>query len=234
MGVDSTVFYRESSMSPIVSGWMRSQGLEIKQEFETPWGVCDLAGLAFRQTNVKKRLQLRQRVAVGSVLRTALLIDIPDRESGEYTTRGTLKKRWSGVIDDDSIETEINWLEKGNFIVPDRYGRLQRLNGWVPLHRRLVAIELKLDRIEEVFQQARHNLRFADESYVALPADVASRVRRNGSRWQPYIAQGIGLLSVNTDGCRMLLKSRPDRTLVDESVQLYCVDKFWRTLPKGS
>jgi hypothetical protein len=120
------------------------------------------------------------------------------------------------------------------FVINTDSGELQRLNGWFPLHKRLVAVELKLHRIEEVMSQAQKNLSFATESYVALPKDVAARVSEKRARWAPFFENGVGLLSVTQRACNLLIPARRQPRAVDNVIQFCCVEKFWRTHSKYS
>ncbi len=45
------------------------------------------------------------------------------------------------------------------FIVRTDTQALQKINGWMPLQKRLVAVELKLSRVEEAISQAVNNFR---------------------------------------------------------------------------
>jgi len=120
------------------------------------------------------------------------------------------------------------------FVVCSSRGRLQKMNGWMPLQDRLVAVELKLQRIEEAMRQALNNLGFADESYVGLPDKVARRVLSNVSRWSDFLDAGVGMLSVARQGCELLVPARKTRKWTDTAIQLYCVEKFWRTRLKDN
>ena len=104
----------------------------------------------------------------------------------------------------------------------------------MPIHERLVAVELKLSRIEEAMHQAMNNLGFADESYVALPAVVARRVASNPSRWSEFFDAGVGLLSVSRHRCDVLMQPHKAAGWPDPAIQLYCAEKFWRTRAKGN
>jgi hypothetical protein len=100
----------------------------------------------------------------------------------------------------------------------------------MPLHKQLVAIELKLHRIEEAMSQAWNNLSFAEKSYVALPSDVAIKVKSRQSRWSPFIRSGVGVLSVTAKSCEVVIPSKRCLSYEPDPVlQFYCVEKFWRT-----
>lgn len=228
------MFVRESEMSPPVSDWLRTVGLRVKREFITPWGVCDLVALSFNQDRVEHRLHLRQTKPVSSITRAILLLQIPDIETRKSTTADKLVHDCSPVLSEDIVERELHRLVADRFIVRSRVGRLQKVNGWMPLQERLVAVELKLTRIEEAMQQAMNNLGLGAESYVAFPSAVASRIAASAQRWQHYFDAGIGLLSVTKRTCTPLIAARASEGVFDQALQLYAVEKFWRTRLKDN
>lgn len=214
--------------------WLKARGLIVKSEFVSPWGICDLVGLRFDQKRVAHRLGYQQTKRVGSITRAALLLKVPDVETGRSITLKQMVRGCSPAIPDDVLVREMQRLEADGFVRSDRRGQLQKLNGWVPLQETLVAVELKLSRIDEAMHQARMNLGFADHSYVGLPSEVARRVASNPVRWGEYFDDGVGLLSVGKSRCRVLIAARKTSNWTDEAVQLYCVDKFWRGRVKGN
>lgn len=220
-------------MTESAASWLRTQGLVVKREFVTPWGHCDLVGLSFRRVSVKHRLRLRQRDAVNSLTRAAILRRIPDAETGKSVRLSTLTKEFSAFLSEDALTSNIEQLVAQNFVRYNRTNHLQKLNGWFPLHKRLVAIELKLTRVDEVMCQARSNLAFSQESYVGLPRNVALNVFSKREKWASFFDQGVGLLSVGPTDSQVLVRSRP-RTECDKTLQFYCVEKFWRSYPKDN
>jgi len=221
-------------MAEAVAGWMKSSRMTVKSEFVTPWGICDLVGLTLNPKKVADRVGLRQTRAIGSITRTALLLQIPDVEDGKWTTLTRLVRQFAPLIPAKVVSEQIERLIADRFVEPSSRGRLQKRNGWMPLQDRLVAVELKLSRIAEAMHQAMNNLGFAEESYVGLPAEVAHRVAASPSRWSDFFDAGIGLLSVTRQGCRVLVQARKSEGWTDKAVQLYCVEKFWRTHLKGN
>lgn len=227
------MFNSEADMTAPTREWMQSLGLSVRLEFITPWGKCDLVGASFRANGVKHRLRLAQTQAITSLTRAALLLRIPDAETGKSLRLTTLAKEHLSLIPEDDVRQHAEQLIAQNFVRCSRGNQLQRINGWFPLHKRLMAIELKLTRIEEVMSQARSNLYFAEESYVGLPRDVALRVFSKRQRWEEFFNKGVGLLSVAHTGCEVLICSRA-RMERDAALQFYCVEKFWRSHIKGS
>ncbi|MEZ6035215.1 MAG: hypothetical protein R3C17_19145 [Planctomycetaceae bacterium] len=223
------MFRFESEMAPTVSQWLRAAGLRVKQEFMTPWGVCDFVALRFNSDRVDHRLNLRQTRSVGSLTQAILLLQVPDIDTRKATTVDKLVKRCVPVLAAKEVEREVSRLVAHRFLVQSRNGRLQKVNGWMPIQERLVTVELKLARVQEAMQQAKKNLDLGAESYVAFPSDVANRIAAKPQRWQRYFDVGIGLLAVSPSNCTQLIGARVTGATYDQAVQLHAVEKFWRT-----
>ena len=223
------MFARESEMATSAAAWLKSCGMAVRSEFVTPWGICDLVGIRFNSQNVAHTLQQRQTRAVGSITRAALLLQIPDAESKQWTTSYRLVCQFAPLIPKDVVLKETDRLIADRFVVSSFRGHLQKVNGWMPLQERLIAVELKLSRVEEAMRQALNNLGFAEESFIGLPEDVAHRVSSNQARWSEFFNYGIGIISVAKGKCKVLVEARKTQDCADKTIQFYCVEKFWRT-----
>lgn len=221
-------FARESEMSIPATGWLAARRLMVKAEFVSPWGICDLVGARLKRSNVAHRLDYRQTNRIASITRAALLFKVPDIETGESITLGRLVRDCSPAVPEGELTNELHQLERDGFVKRGRRGQLQKLNGWVPLQEEIVALELKLSRVEEAVHQARNNLGFADLSFVGLPSLVACRIAESRVRRREFTREGIGLLSVGETRCRVVIRPRRRAEWTDKALQLYCVDKFWR------
>lgn len=219
------MFNKERSMSEPVAQWIKSLHLTVKREFITPWGICDLVGLSFNARNVAHRFRLRQTRPINSIIRSALLIQIPDSESGRSVSTKQLIENCSPAASPEAVVCGIKRLIKDHFVIGSSES-LQKLNGWMPLRDRLIAVELKLKRIEEAMAQAKNNMTFAEESYVALPGELACRVAAKPDKW-PAISEGVGLIAVNPKSCKVLLPAKANPSLLDSVVQFYVIEKFW-------
>lgn len=218
-------------MSLPVRAWLESKMLVVKPEFTVPWGICDFVALRFDPARVRQRLRYGQRRPIGSLLRVALLDRIPDIESERSVTVRRLESEFSDIIDENRLAAELQRLVKDRFVRFARRDAVQKVNGWAPLHRRIVAVELKLGRIQEALAQARSHLRFADDSYVALPDQVARRVV--ATRAALFRSEGVGLLAVRRDGCAVVLRPSGRSFAADKVLQAHCAERFWRTMPRG-
>jgi hypothetical protein len=222
-------FKRESEMAVSVARWIRRRGMTAKSEFVTPWGICDFVGLRFNQDNVARRLEQKQYRPITSIIRASLLLQIPDVRTKRSISVSKLIEKYSNTVQEDVIQTESLRLVNDRYASISPRGSLQKMNGWIPLQERLVAVELKLSRIEEAFRQAINNLGFADESYIAFPAETARRIDSNSSRWSKFFELGIGVLAVSPNRCDLVRPAKRSVDWVDEAVQFYCVEKFWST-----
>jgi hypothetical protein len=228
------MFARESEMTASVARWMKANGMTAKSEFVTPWGICDFVGLRFNKEKVAQRLQQKQLRAIRSITRALLLLQIPDVQTKKSITLNRLVRRFASSIPEEVVREETSRLIADRFVTSSSRLCLQKLNGWMPLQERIVAIELKLSRVDEAMRQAMNNLGFADESYVALPADVAQRVMSTSTRWSKFFDLGIGLLSVARHRSQVLRPAKKTGNWTDKAIQLYCVEKFWSPRLKDS
>ncbi len=220
-------FRFEREMAPIVYRWLTSNGLIPKQEFVAPWGICDFVGVRLNQVRVRKRLALGQTRPIGPVSRIRLLQAIPDKDSGRVVTTSRLQREFRHSFSSERLLEEVEKLVATRFAAFAARGRLHRLNGWEPLHRRIVAVELKLSRPQDAFNQAISHLAFADETFVALPLSLATRLC-HGSRYEEFWKRGVGVLGVDGSTCHLVRRPSGRRFAVDPALQMLCVERFWR------
>lgn len=226
-------FRFEREMSILSRNWLKRQGLLVKEEFYTPWGICDLVGVSFSPDRVRQRLRLRQFEPIGPRFRVAILNRIPDAQTGKAISFGRLEREFSNWATPQVLQNEIGNLIETGFVTNSRQDRLQKLNGWVPLHRRIVALELKLWRVEEALNQARSHLRFATHAYVGFPEELALRVARSKRR-HDFLNAGVGIVAVTSSQCKVLVPARSGSEETDKVFQMHCVERFWRTRVRGN
>jgi hypothetical protein len=224
-----TMFALESEMTPHVQHWLEREGLQVRAEFVTPWGLCDLVAVSLRPEAVEHRLKLRQHRAITSVSRAAILMNVPDVETGESVSIPALARQLQTAPTDKAFMADVDRLVADRFLVLAARGRLQKLNGWMPMQERLVAVELKLARVDEALRQAARHMGFAQESYAAFPMPLARRIADRPLRWNRHFVAGVGLIGVQKHSCEILIRSDVPRETHFDDVQLYSVDKFWRT-----
>jgi hypothetical protein len=221
-------FRLERQMALPTAQWMRRRGLTTKSEFSLPWGVCDLVGVKLDRSKMKRRLASGQKRAVGSFLRVMILSKIPDLDTGRSISISGLARQFKGEISTEVLAKELQRLSRDKFVRIPRRGFFQNVNGWAPLHREIVAVELKLARVSEAVNQAVSNREFATHSYVALPMSCALDFARS-VRAEVLARNGIGLLGVSSVICREIIKPRMIKSAANPIVQTHVVERFWRT-----
>jgi hypothetical protein len=205
--------------------WLNAQGLIFKREFRTPWGICDLVGLEWEHSRVLDRIESRQTASLGTSKRIAMLQLVPSEATGEFTTKQELSHRLGEPLAE--IERELNHLIRARFVRVGENGSLTSSINWAPLHRQIIAVELKLDRVEQAIAQARSHLAFATASFVGFPEALAERIARD-HRSQGLVAQGVGLLSVTKSGASVLISAlKTSNVFEDPALQMHCVERFW-------
>lgn len=218
-------FEFEREMTPLVAQWLRDGGLAVRTEYPTTLGICDLVGVALDAAVGHERLRLRQRVPINDVRKLALLNAIATVESGRSTSIQALRTFAAEMLDVGDVEEAAAWLQKHGYVRATSGGSYQRRTTSGPLERRIVAIELKLHRVNDAVRQARARLAFATESLVGFPAERA-RTAATDCR-NLLAATGIGLLAVSRDGCELLIQPRPGSGHVHPLMRAHCVERFW-------
>jgi hypothetical protein len=217
-------FRLEEDMKDRVERWLSRSHTAVRREFETPWGICDLVAASFDTKRKRKRLSDFSEMSLGPLPR--LLVLAMAWESGPIRVQD-LKRRsreMLGVREFDDHFAQL--VSLGLLAIESAYVRRRRVS-WLPTHRRLVAVELKLYRVEEAYFQALNNLHFAHASYVALPLPVARRV--GDSDWKRRFSKaGVGLVGVASTRCRVLIESRRRPTELDLALQLHSAERLWR------
>jgi len=203
--------------------WLTSSPMVVKGEFRMPWGVCDLVGVEMAQSRVLARIAAGQKRSIGPATRIALLQLIPDVDSGQWIDLDTLRVEVDAP--EASLLRDLHELCRRRFVVRREDGSFQSRKSWAPLHNRIVAVELKLSRIDEVLAQARSHTAFATESYIGLPEDKAERLA-GSDRVSELKSAGLGLLSVNPHSAKVLLSASPVLE-PDAVMQMHTVERFW-------
>ena len=219
-------FELEKEMAAPVARWLAAQGLLVKQEFKTQWGICDLAACQLDPDKVAIRIRQRQKKPIGSAIRVFVYQHLPD---SERSSRGISVERLRSLFkfsESERLESELDRLVASGHAKRTRSGTFQKINGWFPLHKRLVAVELKLSRVSEAIAQARANRNFAPESYIAMPVDVAHRVA-NGHGREALRTAGIGMIGVEKDHCVVMVQ--PENLIaLSPEFETHAVEQFWK------
>jgi hypothetical protein len=226
-------FKQESEMLPSAQRWLVRRGFATKSEFVNSWGVCDLVGCSFKQDQVRQRMAYGQRQPIGPPLRISLLLHIPDHQSRKSIGLARLAESFSGIVSEDRVNREVQQLVARRFVRLTSKGNLQKLNGWMPLHDKLVTIELKLNRVQEAIEQASANRWLSPNAYVGLPYGTAKSILKSPKR-RSFEALGLGLLAVARRSCKELIAPQVRIPNPDPVAVAHCVERFWRSHLKAT
>lgn len=200
----------------------------VAEEFGTGWGICDLVGCRFDPDRIAHRTERSQRQPLGSAEAIRVYAALPDAAN---TDRGvsaeTLRSRMGPYFDVEKVDKILHRLVSTNHAIRKPTGTYQKVNGWAPLHTRLVAVELKLSRWADALNQACTHRAFALESFVGLPKDAAERAARGSFALQLRLS-GVGLLGVTSSSCEILIEPRTIKKHRDDSLTLWATECFWR------
>jgi hypothetical protein len=73
---------------------------------------------------------------------------------------------------------------------------------WFPIHKKMIAVELKLSDMGGVLLQAFNKASYAEESWIAMPEEYASKCL--DKYYYSINGCGIGVLAVKPEGCQVL------------------------------
>jgi len=227
------LFNYEKEMAAPVTRWLVDRGLLIKQEFQTQWGVCDIAACELDPLKVAIRIKQRQTKPLGPAGRVLLHQNLPDAEK---TRRGASLEELQQYFDfsqTDKLAIELDRLVAARHATKTKSGKFLKVNGWAPLHKQLIAVELKLSRISEAIAQANSNRNFATQSYVAMPLPVAERAVSGATR-ELLISSNVGMIGVSPDSCTILMESQCSAAL-SPLYETHAVEQFWKiSVPNSS
>lgn len=223
-------FRLEKDMTKRVERWLQRGHHAVRREFETQWGICDLVAVTFDQEKGRQRLTNVSQATVGPLSRLALLTLARELKS---VGQKSLERQCREMFGIEDVTDHLEQLSALGLIEIERRRIKVRRVSWFPTHTQIVAVELKLGRVEEAFYQAFNNLRFAHRSYVALPWNLAQRAANND--WSKrFDDAGVGLLAVAESKCQILLEGRTSRRLLDRTLQVHSAERLWRWKLKGS
>lgn len=215
----------EAHLAGTVLRWLGDQGLIQMEEFVTPWGVADVLGLQFNLNRVQQRILAGHLEAIGDVHAMQLLLSLP--ANGKPKRISDLARKFEPLLGPSLFARAVRNLVRKKFVVKDSSSALIRCVEWIPYHERLVAIELKLRRVDEALAQARRHKAITSETYVGLPAIVAERVAFTEKR-AAFEASGVGLLSVQDGKCEILISPNLAMDSVIEEQELCAAEACWR------
>lgn len=218
----------EAHLAGTVLLWLGEQGMMQVTEFVTPWGVADVLGIRPNIDRVKARIAAKHLDPVSDAHAMQLLLSLP--ADGKPKRLADIARKFEPLLGPDLFERAVRNLIRKRFIVHEGASLIRRTE-WMPYHEQLIAIELKLRRVEEALAQARRHKAITVDSYVGMPAVIAEKVAFTERRSE-FEAAGVGLLSVQDGSCKVLIPPNTSQKTVIEAQQLSAAEACWRTVLK--
>jgi hypothetical protein len=220
----------EAHLAGTVLRWLCEQGLLVQmEEFVTPWGVADVLGIRFSIDRVQARIAAGHLDPVGDAHAVQLLLSLPT--GGKSRRISDVARKFEPLFGPALFERAVRNLMRKKFVVQDGVSLVRRTD-WMPYHEQLVAVELKLRRVDEALAQARRHKAITAESYVGMPAVIAERVAFTERR-ADFEAAGVGLISVQDSACEVLIPPDFSAETVIEAQQLSAAEACWRKVLKA-
>jgi hypothetical protein len=136
----------EAHLAGTVLRWLSGQGLLVQmEEFVTPWGVADVLGIRFNIDRVQARIAARHLDPVLDTYAVQLLLSLP--VDGRAKRISDVARKFEPLLGSDLFESAVRSLVRKRFVVQEGASLARRTN-WMPYHEQLIAVELKLRRID--------------------------------------------------------------------------------------
>lgn len=225
------MFRYEKDMREPVRTWMEAQGYTTRDEVYLPWGVCDLVGIHIDQAQVNLRRNARQftRLSNGDIW---WLMFIPPEGFYQEDLADAIYSNVSGW----SFKDRLKKLRKRRLIdAEEKHGSLFLTTNipWLPYHKKIIAVELKLSDTAGVRHQADNHHVFANETWAALPANRVDKMRQ--ATRDKFKSAGIGILSVTLDKCEVVIEpcQYTPKDIYERIRAAFVAECVWQNLRKG-
>ena len=221
-------FPNELAMCAPLEHWLHSRGFLTKREFSLPWGICDLVAARFPSHQTTQRLESSHAAPLSSLELLQLLDLIPHRTTRRAITTQRLERLLAGSRSPTQVHNDIQRLKTKRLVHFPRRHHVQKLVSVKSLRGRIIAVEMKLNRVTIAIAQASAHLAVADHSYVALPVALAHRLLHSARRHEFYHHR-VGLLSVSPIGTNVLISHKPlPPTEPHRLFKRHCIERFWK------
>lgn len=221
----------ETQLEASVWRWLRGIAEITVDQFQTPWGIADLFAVKCDFDRVLMRRELGQDVASTRDQDVMVLLAIPELTSGGRTDERRLAKKFSYLLGEAKVRLIVAALKRRKLIKVDADGAICRNTPWIPFHKQMWAVELKLQRVDEALAQAKRHLKITPYSYVGLPPQIAERTAVS-AKSEDFRESGVGLLSISATECSTLIEPAGKYTCVDPVYAIAAAERCWGTYLK--
>lgn len=217
---------QESEMLFPIEQWLLNRNYVTKVEIQLPWGICDLVGMKPELDRAVTRLNETGKRTIGNFTNAWLMVHLPSPRARKAVSREDLLTQSAMVMNATQLSAGLDDLVARQLATKTSNGKFQRACSWFPYHDSVVAVELKLSRIEDVLSQATRHKALTKQSYIALPIDLAERLM-NSKRRETLEQSGVGLIATDGSKCMEMLMPKTARFEPDPVFAVLVADRFW-------
>jgi len=163
-------------------------------------------------------------VAVESDQAVSVMLSVPDGAGS--VSRASLLEEFTDSLGERRLNEVLQTLLRRKLLREDETGAYTRSTPWMPFHRKLIAVELKLKRVEEVLNQAKRHLTITPHSFVALPPAIAARLAAS-SKADEFRLAGVGLVAASNGTCEELIAPSFSGERLDRVFEIAAAEKCW-------
>lgn len=204
-----------------VKTYFEAAGAFVAPELSLGWGRADLVAFELDREKCRARVRNGQFRSLDRADHYRALRHMPELESGEHVSVAELCERL-GRSASYVRASLVPFLERAGYAKRVGPGQLAKVNGFIPIAQRVIAIEAKVSDWRKGAIQAKRHRSFANRVYLALSSDYVHRVQLEVLR-----KHGIGLLSASGFGVVEILAS-PDMPPLDPDRHSFSAEWLWR------
>lgn len=219
----------EAHLTGATLRWLGEQGIVQIPQFVLPWGVVDVVGIKPNLERLQARLAAKQTEALLESHAIEVLLSIPKRKKIRIED---LRQTFEPTLGPNLFARAIKSLIKKHFAKQNE-DTLTRCTDWMPYHELLIAVELKLKRIDEALAQAKRHKAITPASYVGMPGLIAERILKSERKRAEFQEAGIGLLSIENHVCTVQIKPSNSRKSIIEPQEICAAESCLHALLKA-
>jgi hypothetical protein len=211
----------EAGLARLTPGRVRPE--HILREMPAGQGVVDLLAVDFDDEVLSRRI----RADLGPIERPLRIEVLAQLRSDRFLSLERLARR-VGSNPRALTRSTLRPLAEMGAVELDR-ARIRATGAWIPVAKRLTAVELKLSKWHNAVRQADNAAWAVDRSWVVLDARRSGAALRNND----YFAElGIGLAIVESTG-RLRVVQRPKRGRAVRWLRAWLGELAWARVAAG-
>jgi len=216
---------RPSRPEAKVVAWVKAHfeavGAFVAPELSMGWGRADLVAFELDLEKCRARIRNGQFRSLDRADHYRALRHMPELESGDHVSIGALSV-YLGRSASYVRASLVPFLERAGYAKRVGPGMLAKVNGFIPIAQKVIAIEAKVSDWRKGAIQAKRHRCFANRVYLALASEYVHRVDL-----ELLQRHGIGLIAASSTRVDELLES-PAMPPTDPDRHSFSAEWLWR------